>query len=115
MHQEWTTEAQKKFLEEELVAFKRIGGRQYMKHWDELFKKWLLQWPERNAALFDISMSAMLTTEQTDTLSNALKNRQDQLQRWMHWHAGAGDKHSANSKTIKIMNTLLKVVYILVR
>ncbi|KAF8436058.1 hypothetical protein L210DRAFT_876247, partial [Boletus edulis BED1] len=79
---EWTTDEQKAFLQEELVQFKRMGGRRYTK--------------------------LCLTKEQADTLSKAVLTRQQQLRRWMHWHAGAGRNRTVNNKTAKIINDLLK-------
>ncbi|KAF8449524.1 hypothetical protein L210DRAFT_864066 [Boletus edulis BED1] len=87
MPQEWTTEDQKSFLKEELVVFKRI------------------EWP---MVLPGVPDSAVLMPDQIKTLADAIKLRQDQLRRWMHWHSSAGDKRSANAKTAKIMKGLLQ-------
>ncbi|KAH0839408.1 hypothetical protein J3R83DRAFT_138 [Lanmaoa asiatica] len=105
---EWTTNNQKAFLEEELAAFKQIGGRNYTKHWSTLYQKWFRRWPERPLALPDVPADANLTPEQAEAVSNAVLNRQKQLRRWMHWHAGAGQNRLANSRTSKIVEELLK-------
>ena len=88
--------------------FKRIVGRNYTVFWTELFQKWFQRWPARNTALPGVPKSANLTAGQTETLSKAIKQRQEQLRRWMHWHSGAGDKRSANSKTSKILDKLIQ-------
>lgn len=88
--------------------FKRIVGRNYTVFWTELFQKWFQRWPACNTALPGVPKSANLTAGQTETLSKAIKQRQEQLRRWMHWHSGAGDKRSANSKTSKILDELIQ-------
>ncbi|KAF8131689.1 hypothetical protein EV363DRAFT_1158891 [Boletus edulis] len=108
MPQEWTTDEQKIFLQEELVKFKRITGRKYTKNWAELFRRWFQRWPERNTILSGIPDSTTLTPEQTKTLAEAIHQRQLQIRRWMHWHAGAGANRAANAKTTKIIHDLLE-------
>lgn len=108
MPKEWTTKGQRAFLDNELIAFKRIGGRNYTKHWQPLYKRWFERWPERELVLPGCSDSATLTSDQKDVLSNAIGRRQGQLYRWMHWHSGAGEHRSANAQTARIMSDLLK-------
>ena len=108
MPAEWTTPEQKAFLLEELVAFKWIGGKHYTKHWQTLFQKWSQRWPERLSTLPGIPDDSALTDGQKETLATAVLKRQKQLRAWMHWHAGAGQNRSANSKTATIVNDLLK-------
>lgn len=108
MPAEWTTNEQKIFLLEELVTFKRIGGRRYTKQWSTLYHKWFERWSERSIVLPDLPEDAALTAKQKDDLKKAVNQRQGQLRRWMHWHAGAGQNRSANNKTARIINELLK-------
>ncbi|KAG9316950.1 hypothetical protein JVU11DRAFT_3036 [Chiua virens] len=108
MPQEWTTKEQKKFLQDELTVFKQIGGRNYTKNWPALYQRWFRKWPERQYALPGVADTISLTAEQTKVLADAIAQRQLQLRRWLHWHAGAGESRSANAKTMKIMDNLLK-------
>jgi hypothetical protein len=105
---EWTTHEQKAFLTEELVTFKQIGGRRYTKRWTTLYQKWFQRWPERSILLPDLPEDAALTAEQKNNITEAVLQRQEQLRRWMHWHAGAGQNRAANNKTVKIINELLR-------
>lgn len=106
MPQEWTTEVQKKFLQEELKTFKAIGGKNYMQHWPALYQRWFENWPEPFAN--GMTTSSILTSEQQAARATAIERRQVQVRHWMFWHAGAGESHSANAKTTRIMNDLLK-------
>ena len=105
---EWTMNDQKAFLQEELTAFKQIGGRNYTKHWSTLYQKWFQRWPEWPLALPGVPTEANLTPEQVKVVSKAVLNYQSQLRRWMHWHAGAGQNRLANNRTSKIIGELLK-------
>lgn len=108
MPSEWTTPDQKAFLMEELVSFKHIGGKYYTKHWPTLFRRWSEKWPECLTALPGIPDDADLTDQQKETLTAAILKRQKQLHAWMHWHAGAGQNCSVNSKAVSVVNALLK-------
>ena len=105
----WTTHEQKAFLEEELVAFKRIGGKRYTKQWPALFKRWAQKWPERRVVFPDMTEDAQLTEEQSKTYAQAVLCRQQQIRHWMHWHNGAGLSRAANNKTCRVVDNLLKV------
>ena len=104
----WTTDEQRAFLEEELVTFKRIGGRRYTKQWPALFQRWAQKWPERCVVFPDLADDAQLTEEQGKIHTQAVLCRQQQIRRWMHWHNGAGLSRSANNKTCKIVDGLLE-------
>ena len=108
MPAEWTTAEQKAFLREELVLFKRIGGRHYTKHWQSLFQRWSQRWSERLTALPGVAEDAVLTPMQQKTLAVAVAARHKQIRAWMHWHAGAGQTRSANNKMVSIIKDLLK-------
>lgn len=56
----------------------------------------------------NVPADAALSEEQKDSLARAVILRQQQLRRWMHWHAGAGQSRSANNRTAKIISDLLK-------
>jgi hypothetical protein len=108
MPAEWTTKEQKAFLKAELVLFKKIGSRNYTKHWEALYNGFFQQWPERLSALPGVSSDAPLTEDQRNSLATAVTKRQKQIQAWMRWNNGAGDNRAANNKTAKIINDLLK-------
>lgn len=108
MPSEWTTPEQKAFLMEELVVFKHIGSKHYTKHWPTLFRKWSEKWPKRLTALPGIPDDAELADQQKETLTVAISKRHKQLRAWMHWHAGARQNRSVNSKTTSVVNALLK-------
>ena len=105
---EWTTNEQKTFLQEELIEFKQIGGRRYTKQWSTLFQKWFQRWPEHSVTLPDMPAETALTDEQKGIVTKAVVSHREQLRRWMHWHAGAGQNRCINNKMMKIMDDLLK-------
>ncbi|KAF8125739.1 hypothetical protein EV363DRAFT_1076602, partial [Boletus edulis] len=104
----WTTGEQKAFLQQELIAFKQIGGRAYTKNWPTLYSRFFQRWPERASALPSVSADVPLTEDQKKVLADAVSQRQKQIRRWMHWHNGAGDNRAANNKTTKIVDGLLE-------
>ncbi|KIK79976.1 hypothetical protein PAXRUDRAFT_36320 [Paxillus rubicundulus Ve08.2h10] len=103
---EWTTHEQKAFLLEELVEYKKLTTREYHRQWPGLYQCW----PERNYVpeLKDLPATEALTDQQSTVLVAAIDKNQMQLQSWLRWHSGAGRNRLANSKTNKLVDSLMK-------
>ena len=108
MLSEWNTDVQKAFLQQELIAFKQIGGRAYMKNWPSLYGQFFQQWPECASTLPGMSADAPLTEDLKKVLADAVSQWQKQICQWMHWHNRAGDNGAANNKTVRIIDGLLE-------
>ncbi|KAF8415324.1 hypothetical protein L210DRAFT_3768454 [Boletus edulis BED1] len=104
----WTTKEQKDFLDVELLEYLKVGGKGYKKRWTTLWQKWSQHWPERLTALPDVPADRPLSDEQASILAQAWEKCQRQLQQWMRWHAGAGNNRSANNKTSRLIDDMMK-------
>ncbi|KAI5982891.1 hypothetical protein EDC04DRAFT_2616372 [Pisolithus marmoratus] len=79
LRKEWTTPEQKQFLQDALPQYRSMPTKEYNCHFPVLFKDWCACWPERTITFPELPVNMPLTSEQEETLMQALSKCQEQI------------------------------------
>ncbi|KAG6827426.1 hypothetical protein H0H92_011848 [Tricholoma furcatifolium] len=105
---EWATPDQSAFLLEDLNRYRDCQADQsYRGFWDYKFEAWELKFPERAALFPDLGPSDALDEAQEQSLSDAIRKRQQQIISWYRWRT----QKKARKAEQKKIKTMMKIIH----
>ncbi|KAG6808750.1 hypothetical protein H0H92_003021, partial [Tricholoma furcatifolium] len=105
---EWATPDQSAFLLEDMEKYRDCQADQsYRRFWDYKFEAWESKFPERAALFPDLGPSDALDEAQEQSLSDAIRKRQQQIISWYRWRT----QKKARKAEQKKIKTMMKIIH----